>query len=352
MQTRKYRVECVDRDTGAKTFHVFDGVDAKAVTELANRMGFLVGEAVEVPTDQRRAFQWGVALASLILGVAIGVGGLFAAVTSGIAAIPSNGGSSTSTTMADGSEASPQTTTPRAAAKGDGEASRQLQKLADLPDVLSRLVAGETQWSLSVELDSKDHQLSDSKAECDRLGELLKTPPKTESDRLLSTHGAKLMELLASMTIVGGELIRFIPAISNDFNRTVSFASHNGQPCLIVSNMTTGMVYNTRKLASKERAAKVIQEAILPLLGDFDRLFNSTDIQSFAVVHFYGSKDFGSEEVLNTRGEVVCLVVNKRDLRDYLKTVITREELMRRSLVYLADRDSVFAFSRVELTVR
>jgi hypothetical protein len=88
MQTQKYRVECVDRDTGAKTFHVFDAVDANAATDLANRMGFLVGEAVEVPTDQRRAFPWGVALGSLVLGVAIGAGGLFAAVNAGRVEVP------------------------------------------------------------------------------------------------------------------------------------------------------------------------------------------------------------------------------------------------------------------------
>lgn len=48
MQVRKYQVECLDRDTGAKTIQVLDGLNAQAVSELANRMGFLVGSVDEM----------------------------------------------------------------------------------------------------------------------------------------------------------------------------------------------------------------------------------------------------------------------------------------------------------------
>ena len=57
MQTKKYQVECVDRDTGEKSLHVFEGVSEKAASDLANRMGFLVGGVTALESQSSQATQ-------------------------------------------------------------------------------------------------------------------------------------------------------------------------------------------------------------------------------------------------------------------------------------------------------
>jgi hypothetical protein len=42
----RYRVECVDRNTGKMTYRVFEAANAEAATVLANSMGYMTGQVV------------------------------------------------------------------------------------------------------------------------------------------------------------------------------------------------------------------------------------------------------------------------------------------------------------------
>lgn len=355
MQTKKYQVECVDRDTGEKSLHVFEGVDDKSASDLANRMGFFVGSVTEVPEYQRRAFPWGVALASLVVGVVIGAGGLFAAVHSGQLAMPPGATSPTPNPVvaAPNQNATSPTPNPAVAMPNQNAVSpkpvpKSLSPLADLPDALKLIAFENTVWSLSVDHESKDYPLRDQVREIEILEELRSKPITAESARLVVTHATELKTLFVRLSLVGDELIRFIPGNWP----TASFVKFNGQKCLVLSNMTTGLVYNTRRLGSKERAAEVVQTRVLPILSDVFSAFEKSDVSSFAIIHFYGSKDFVNDDRPDTRGEIVCVVVKKSDMRDFINVAITREELIRRSSVFLSDRDSQSTFNRVELTLR
>lgn len=120
----------------------------------------------------------------------------------------------------------------------------------------------------------------------------------------------------------------------------IHFASFNDTALsLIISGAYIGIIYNTLKLTSRQRAAKVITTYILPSLTSFANNFKTNEVKYFGMTFLYGSKNFLEEGSLATKPEFVGFVASSFLIKRYASGIITEDELINASDIYICDRD-------------
>lgn len=127
----------------------------------------------------------------------------------------------------------------------------------------------------------------------------------------------------------------------------------DGETCLLLSGLTSDTVYNSGRLSEKQRAAQAAKDALLPSLDTLatSMLGVKTDVKRLGIVYTYGSRNFAAQK--NPRyseGETLCIVASISDLREHSQAKITREELLRRSMVLLRGSEAG-STARIELTI-
>lgn len=108
---------------------------------------------------------------------------------------------------------------------------------------------------------------------------------------------------------------------------------------LIISGVFIGKVYNTLKLTSRQRAAKVVTTYIFPSLKAFTDNFQGEEIKYFGMTCVYGSKDFGDNSVLATKAEFVGFIAPAKLIKKYVAADLAEDELINAADVYVCDRD-------------
>jgi hypothetical protein len=120
---------------------------------------------------------------------------------------------------------------------------------------------------------------------------------------------------------------------------------------IIISGAYIDNVYNTLKLTSKQRATKVITTYILPSLKAFSENFSTKDIKYFGMTCLYGSKDFSSDEALNTKGEYVAFIASSKLIQKYVAGDLTEDDLVDAADIYVSDRDMITEIKKIKIVI-
>jgi hypothetical protein len=144
-------------------------------------------------------------------------------------------------------------------------------------------------------------------------------------------------KILGNLELIGDDWGRFV---CSSTLTPVRFAQKGDGIVFLVTKVFSDNVYNTLRTTAKTRASNIISSMILPSMKAFYNSFGSTDIKYYGMVVAYGSKDFSKEgNVLNLRAEVVSLIVSAQTCKKFVEGIITDDELINASEIYLQDRD-------------
>jgi len=128
------------------------------------------------------------------------------------------------------------------------------------------------------------------------------------------------------------------------------FVKKDNKIAVIVVGIGSSIVYNTLITTPKKRAASMTRSAILPLMQVFQNALEDTRIKHYGLVVAYGSKDFVNPEFSGRlEPEVMSFIVSNENCKRFCEGVITDDELVAASEVYLLDRDMHFMRIKVNL---
>jgi hypothetical protein len=128
----------------------------------------------------------------------------------------------------------------------------------------------------------------------------------------------------------------------------IHFVLKDNDLTLLLASVGSTKVYNTLRLDARQRAAKAIQEAVLPAMKRFT-VVHSTDIKNFGVLVAYGTKDFSDE--LSTKGELVALVAPAARCKKLADAELTEEEFVDAADVYVVDRDAIGEVRKIKVSL-
>jgi hypothetical protein len=118
------------------------------------------------------------------------------------------------------------------------------------------------------------------------------------------------------------------------------FAEKSGKTVFIVRGAALSMEYNTRWLGTGGRATRVVESAIVPSVQAFVRSFEHAPIDFFAMVVFYGSKEFGSSGTSQQfEPEAVAAVFPASACEKFVRGEITASQLCAGADFYVAERN-------------
>lgn len=121
----------------------------------------------------------------------------------------------------------------------------------------------------------------------------------------------------------------------------ISLGLRKNQVLLIAHSLVVTDTYNTLKANNKERALKILTNAVYPSLNKMALWLQHTDIKYFGLSVIYSSKDFSIEsDYKNKKAEALVLIAPINKIVDFFAGKITDQDFLNLSEIYLFDRDS------------
>jgi hypothetical protein len=158
-----------------------------------------------------------------------------------------------------------------------------------------------------------------------------------------------IKKVFENFGLIGSELGMFLYS-ENEI--PIRFAQIENELVFLVTRVGSNKVYNTLRSTSKNRAAKIISSNILPELKAFYDSFKNTDIKYYGMIVAYGGKDFlNKSTALNLKTEVVAFIVSSENCKKFSEGIITEDELVDLSDIYLKDRDMVTDIKKIKVAL-
>ena len=117
-----------------------------------------------------------------------------------------------------------------------------------------------------------------------------------------------------------------------------------------ITSIALQEVYNTMKFTSRQRAAKVITEYLIPSIKKMEPVMNK-GFTYIGISAVFGSKDFSSDYVLATKPEYILFVVPSKKANDFVKGEITEEELVESADIISSDRDMGSGTKKIKIKI-
>jgi len=227
--------------------------------------------------------------------------------------------------------------------------SQAASKLLPLVEVIEVESDARTEWDLAAASDTGDHR------------------PKSREEGVADINKFIAMRVTADNTRRGlvaeqalfkkhrDSLSKLVSVSPRPFlygETPVRFASKDGALTLLLTTLVSQNVYNTLRLDAKQRAAKEIEDTVLPAMSVFSLVSSTADIKSFGVIVVYGTRDFSeTDSILSRKGEVVALVASADRCRKLGQAELTEEEFVDSADVYLVDRDMIGGVRKVKVSL-
>ncbi len=184
---------------------------------------------------------------------------------------------------------------------------------------------------------------------------LQKKPEKSIDKEEISKYNLALKykdnikKVFDKLGLIGNETGKFL----NDKNDIpIYFTEMNNNIVFFVTRVGSDKVFNTLRTSSKNRAAKIIQSMILPVMKSFQDSFKGSNIKYYGIIIGYGSKDFSDEsDALNLRPEVLAFIVSSENCRKFSEGIITEDQLIDSADIYLSDRDMRHQIKKIKVTL-
>jgi hypothetical protein len=169
---------------------------------------------------------------------------------------------------------------------------------------------------------------------------------RIHTDNLSVKYETDIRKLFGGLSLIGGQLAMFL------YHETpFIFAKKDNEIALIVNGIGSSIVYNTLRTTSKKRATEITGSVILPLMKVFRDAFKDTGIKHYGLIVAYGSKDFANPYLEGSlEPEVVIFIVSAENCKKFCERVITDDDLVVVSEVYLKDRD-MKDFKRIKVNL-
>lgn len=223
-------------------------------------------------------------------------------------------------------------------------AKQEVAKPLPVLEILQDAPSSQTLWDLASSSEQKDQykpKTGDEAAEDiekytqEKLG-TKSLPELIAEQRLMEKYRSELEALLKASSV---------PLLYNEL--PVRFASRDGELTLLLTTVASDNVYNTLRLETKERAAKEIQDTVLPELKQF-RIVRSPAIKNFGVIVVYGTRDF-SDSDSSPRPETVALIASAANCQKLEEAEITEEDFVASSDIYIVGQ--TLAVRKVKLSL-
>ncbi len=115
----------------------------------------------------------------------------------------------------------------------------------------------------------------------------------------------------------------------------ITFGSNpDGTTVMLTGGIVSDNVYNSLRLTLKQRAAKSIENEILPAFKNLQGAMSDPKIKYYGFISVYGCKDL-SEEDRSSDGEVVTIVASALNIKKYIDATITDDQFIKLSQVYV-----------------
>jgi hypothetical protein len=205
----------------------------------------------------------------------------------------------------------------------------------DIHDKLASLALHTTKWSLCVRFQDKERPLLSPSHVAEQV---LSTKPENDAPddaQFIAEHRTALAAFFNSLSLVSNEKVSFL----FDTEPPLHVSTRDGRLCLIIDNFASTTIYNTLRLTNKQRAAKVLDTFVLPILHKLDKSLYESDIPCYCIVYFYGSKDFTYESATAITPEVLMLIVNRDDCHEFARGTLSQEKLLSRSELFIGSSD-------------
>jgi hypothetical protein len=170
-------------------------------------------------------------------------------------------------------------------------------------------------------------------------------PHRTAARMFSRKYSSEAQRFFASLNMLG----KNVPTFTYSTGLPIQYVNDDGKLLILVINIAIDTVFNTLRLTPKERAAKVIEANVLPVLSDLREAFAVAKPNEVGIVVTYGSRDFSVDSELEAEPESVCLIAKVADVGAFANAKISDVELVSRSSVLLRDRDIRLQFKKVSL---
>lgn len=156
---------------------------------------------------------------------------------------------------------------------------------------------------------------------------------------LIEKYKNQIASLTDSLDFTGQQLQLFL---TEKGGVPVRFFSKGSAIGILVTDIASTGVFNTLRVATKERAARVVGTFILPELSSLVRDLGIPGVQYVGMLVLYGSKDFSIQDYdpFNERAECVAFIVSVERAKAFLSKKITDDDLLASADIFLGDRDS------------
>jgi hypothetical protein len=161
--------------------------------------------------------------------------------------------------------------------------------------------------------------------------------------KLVQTHKKRIIRLL--------EALEGKNFIYSEEGIPIRFALTNGKPTMLLGVIESDKAYNTLRMPLRSRAAKVIGSLLLPILPEINIVFSGSGIKYYGVIAVYSSRDFSDDSPLSTKAEMVALIVDSDKCKKFSDAIITEDELIEASDVYLCDSDMYLNFRKIKVSL-
>lgn len=208
---------------------------------------------------------------------------------------------------------------------------------SSLSEVLEMESHRRVQWSLGVAMEEEDVEIIDTEKVVDKL---------KSTEKINGFDSPKVMGSVKEFSLYCDNLGKFLPLQGESDISPVKPFSDNGKRGIIFSGVVSTSIYNTIQTDAKERVSRVISSCLLPQMGGIHESMKDASLDFYGITFFYGAKDF-TDDYATADGEMTAIVLPVEDVKEYSEGKITDKELIKRSRVYMSDKDMSTGYRKV-----
>ena len=211
-------------------------------------------------------------------------------------------------------------------------------------------------WELGIAYSENSNRPKLNEEVLEDFEEWLQRKPRKEVIERITEYNLALKykenikEIFSDLSLIGNKTGMFL--YDDTVEIPIRFAQKENKIVFIVTRVGSDNVFNTLRTTSKTRAAEIISSMILPEMRSFYDSFKGTDIKYYGMIIAYGSKNFLEEsKVLDLKPEIVALIVSAENCKKFTEGLITEDEMIELSDIYLKDRDMLTGIKKTKITL-
>ena len=163
----------------------------------------------------------------------------------------------------------------------------------------------------------------------------------------------KIKSTILKNTSMGKVLVNFQGDI-NSKQMPVLWSVSNGKDLnFLFSRVAYDKEFNTLLTTSRQRATEIFTSMIIPSLSNFSPIYNDSSIKLITIVIHYACRDFSQSSSYShyTDIETLAFSAYTKDIKLFCEGNITEDEIVRRGIFQIQDKDMKNGIKKIELKI-